>query len=751
MIKSRKHLFELYVLLFLSITIGSLKNSEASFYISDNIIGNDSIENIDINEVRQKTTAKRVISSQVISNNVSDISLRVNNVEYFYLKNNQTYNNENFLFFKAENNQVVAEVRIYPEKEGIAIPGLRIINSPDYDIIDTLLFINNNHYRSRIRFNNLAKAEYPVLLISYLNSNSQITNKEIKLAPYFIPTLQYDDSSVELFRGEEKTIEISGTNLFSVELYPEWTKHNSLDYKLIRHGNNLRLLVRANNTGDISLPLEIKTISPVINESNEVSNYIETITLKFNVKPSRLQFLNTDKNVVYFEPDRRKSEEIRLDYHPSFELRKNYRIEDKQEQGGTFIAEIFIKSITSDNKVLADIRTYDLHRMSDGYLYIKDGNKTVFMTNFNIVNRPEITKIEILREGGDWTTSLNVFPGEKFEVKVEGNGLLDASITFDGCIQKKDSIRQSDRILFYEISVPINIPRRKIMIFLNQAISQHELLVREYQRPADLDFVKINYGTRNYEITSSHFNQPVFYNQTIRDVNIIFDADKIDNNRLNGKQYLTIEVRILDENNRLLDFQTISNIVVCPGENSPRYAFYGETDCKQQTIRLNDYLIRKTYNLDAFSQIIITVKHSENHHSSGAKSQKATIFAERKYSFDIMVSFPAGLLVKEFSQSGIGNLSGISTSVLAEISFYDPKRIGTKRPYKFGAGFIALNAFNFGESANIKRDIGIVGIAVIEPIRGSAKFSVPIYLGIGYLLKENDFFAIFGPGIRLHF
>jgi hypothetical protein len=706
---------------------------------------NDSIESLESFHPIKK------IKVRSISGKIADVSVRINNQDYYYLKNNYQIEGISFLFFEAQHNQPIAEVRVFPLEEGSQINGLKLLTSSDYEILDTLLFVNNNHYRARIRFNNITESAYPVILLRYNESENLEYNKEIKLAPYFLPGLIYDDTSVELFIGEEKTIEISGSNLFNIELSPEWQSINKMEYKLIRSGNILKLTVRANNTGDAKLPLNIKTISPIIKEGI-ITNDLETVELRFNVKPSRLLYLNTDKNIVFAEPDRRKSEEIRLDYHSSFELRKNYRIEDRQEPGGILIAELYVKSITSDNKVLADIKTYDLHRVSDGYLYIKDGTRTLFMTNFNVLNHPEISKIEILREGRDWTSSLNVFPGEKIEVKVEGNGLLDANITFDGCTQKKDSIRQSDRILFFEITIPLNIPRRKIMVFLNQTISQHELLVREYQRPADLDFVKINYGTRNYEITSTHFNQPVFYDNTIRDINIVFDTDKIDNNeRLHGKQFLTIEVRILDDNNRLLDFQTISNIVICPGESSPRHAFYGESDCKEQTIRLNDHLLRKTYNLDAFSQIIITVKHSDNHYSNGGKSQKAIIFIERKISFDIMVSFPAGLLVKEFSQSGIGNLSGISTSVLAEISFYDSKRIGKKKPYKFGAGFIALNAFNFGESENIKRDIGLVGIAVIEPIRGSAKFSVPIYLGFGYLLKENDFFAIFGPGIRLHF
>jgi len=155
--------------------------------------------------------------------------------------------------------------------------------------------------------------------------------------------------------------------------------------------------------------------------------------------------------------------------------------------------------------------------------------------------------------------------------------------------------------------------------------------------------------------------------------------------------------------------------------------------------------------LDAFSRIAITVKHNENRYNSPIKERRINIFLERTRNFDIMVSFPTGLLVKEFQKSGIGNLSGISTSVLAEISFYDPQRIGQKRPYKIGAGFIALNAFNFRESPDIQRDIGIVVIGSLEPVRSNAKFAFPIYLGMGYLLDESDFFAIFGPGIRLQF
>ncbi|MFN6946799.1 MAG: hypothetical protein ACK4ND_17765, partial [Cytophagaceae bacterium] len=117
----------------------------------------------------------------------------------------------------------------------------------------------------------------------------------------------------------------------------------------------------------------------------------------------------------------------------------------------------------------------------------------------------------------------------------------------------------------------------------------------------------------------------------------------------------------------------------------------------------------------------------------------------------MQVSFPAGLFVKRFNQEGFGNLSGISTAVLAQLSFYDPERIGRLRPYKVGAGFIALNAFNFSDDPNVTRDIGVVVIGSLLPIRRDSKFSIPLYAGGGYLLKNSSWFIIFGPGIQFNF
>jgi hypothetical protein len=715
--------------------------------------GTDSL-NVKTTEVSRQAAlpSDRALPVQTQINTIADVSLRIGNIGYYYFRNEITYNNEKYLFFRADNNQPVTELRIFPELAGKPIEGLRLLSSADFEILDSLIFINNEHYRARIRFHNLWQSANPALILRSPTAESGYLNREIKLFPYFIVSLFHDGETIELFQGEEKIIEIPGNNLFNIYTDGEWNTRQDFQYRMTQSGNNLRIIIKAQATGEQTLSIPLQTIQPFIDNNEMLSFTPQPLELKFNVKPSRMHFININREVIFFETDRRRSQEITLDYHPQFQLRRTYRIEDRQDAGGVLIAEIYIKSFTTDNRVLADLTTYEYHRASDGYLYIKEGSRTLFMTNFSVINKPQITGIEILREGSDWTKSLNVHPGEKIEVKIEGIGLMDVDIRFDGCRQQQDSIRKSDRALFYEVRIPVDIPRRKIMIFMNREITQHELLVREYQRPAPLDFVFVNYGEQDIAVTHETFTKPVFYSKTIKDINIIFDPSRIDrNNRLFGKQHLSIEVRILDDQNRLLDLQTINNIIICPDESSPRHAHYGESDCSPLVISLNDHLLRKTYRLEAFSQVVITVRHNENRYNSPGHSQRMNIFVERRSSFDIQVSFPAGLLVKEFNQPGIGNLSGISTSVLAEISFYDKQRIGTKRPYKFGAGFIALNAFNFSESQNIKRDIGLVAITAIEPMRSGAKFSVPIYFGIGYLLKENDMFAIFGPGIRLHF
>ena len=71
-------------------------------------------------------------------------------------------------------------------------------------------------------------------------------------------------------------------------------------------------------------------------------------------------------------------------------------------------------------------------------------------------------------------------------------------------------------------------------------------------------------------------------------------------------------------------------------------------------------------------------------------SQQVELVLRRHVNFDISVSFPAGLLTKYAGESSYNSFGGISLATLAQLSFYAPDRINRLRPYRIGAGFVAL-------------------------------------------------------------
>jgi hypothetical protein len=112
------------------------------------------------------------------------------------------------------------------------------------------------------------------------------------------------------------------------------------------------------------------------------------------------------------------------------------------------------------------------------------------------------------------------------------------------------------------------------------------------------------------------------------------------------------------------------------------------------------------------------------------------------------VSIPGGLLVRRVGVDGFGSFSGISLAVVPQFSFYKPDRIERLRPYKIGAGILALNAFNFSDNST-NRDVGLVVLGSVFPTKTGSKLSFPLYAGFGYFLQENKFFWVLGPGIGL--
>lgn len=286
---------------------------------------------------------------------------------------------------------------------------------------------------------------------------------------------------------------------------------------------------------------------------------------------------------------------------------------------------------------------------------------------------------------------------------------------------------------------------------MNNQITAFDLLIKEYQEPRQLDFIRLNYGDESVALFDEKLDKPVLYSKLLRDVTLVLNPEKIDNgNAFYGKQYLEMEVKIVSPKGEAKETFK-KEIIVCPGENSIRFGNYDRSDCENSSISLNDLLNTKTYNLEGYSQLFITIKHHPKYYTNSGYSRSVKIILKRDVVFDLQVSFPAGMLVKRFDTDGIGALTGISIAAIAQLSFYDNLQVGKLRPYKVGAGFLAINAFNFSDNAQVNRDVAAVAMLSVYPVNRNSRFSFPLHTGFGYMLKSGSWFMLFGPGIEVRF
>ncbi|MDN4163887.1 hypothetical protein QWY31_00160 [Cytophagales bacterium LB-30] len=686
----------------------------------------------------------------------TELTIATDSARFSYAKCKIQLQNEEFFFFTVKNPQEEVEITLKPyDLENLDKVVLN--TSEDFIITDSLRTIEDSYIRGRIRFQDLTKSKFPRFVFTLYYSDGKPRNIEFKLYPFFMPVIQEIPEVVELFRGEEKVVDLNISNDYDLQYTNQFFVQDDIEYRLMPGANGPRLSLRSNNVGKKDLIIDLKSVRPFINEQGLLGNKLQSIRIPLVVKPSRISFINLDKPDYYLEPAGSSALMIQLDYSSNFELGKTYRIEDSESKGGRLIAEIFTRSyIDNNNKILASLHTYALHRQSEGYLYIKDGDITRFFTNFNIIEKPRIAKVSILRQGKDWTTNSAVFPDEQVEVKIEGEGLSKSIFRFgDGKFEaQRDTTRIAENAAYYYLKIPADVKETRIPVSMNGQNTSFEFMIREHQKPRELDFIKISYGEDAQAITLPKFNKPVLFENEIRDVNLIFEEDEIDSKKeFFGVQYIDLQITLIDKDNRMLEVREIENIKIAPAENSPRYASYDRKNASPHVFRLNDYLANKTYLLKPWSRIEIVVKHRSDKYGEDGFSQKLMIIRSERFSLDLQVSFPAGLLSKRFNQPGIGSLTGISTAAMANFTFYKKGQIAKVSPIKLGVGFLALNALSSltTDIDEDEKDIGIVTIVSFYPINSESKIKFPLFAGTGYLFKSNTMFLLIGPGVQFNF
>jgi hypothetical protein len=686
----------------------------------------------------------------VLSAMIEDVVIRVDTLSFSLKKDKIKHGGETHLPFLYQQDEQIIEVRLIPKKTVFfQFAELQIVPSSDFDLLDSIAFIDNAYLKFRLRFKSISKTDL-LSIVFKISSNEKAQHFEVKLFPYSNTSATFYPGNDELFIGEEKRFEIITNNVSNLRLTGEWKYQGSLEYRLIERNGQAFIDIISNGLGAKSLDFAFETNKPYLDSNRQVRYALDKQTFHFNVRGSRLSFLKIDKREIIKSKDAREGMEIQLDHNRFLQINKTYRIEDREEKGGPLVAELYTLRRLSNDKVLCIIRPYLYHQISDGYLFIKDGDDAQFITNVNILPEAQISGIRILREGKEWSSERIVKPGETLEIRITGEGLNQARLLFEDLDEVfEDTIAHNDKLKTYKVKIPVNIRKKQIDIYNYDKNTGYSLYVHEYERPRPLDFVMVNYGKGAQ--AANKFNQLVLYKNTIKDIVLSFDVGKIDRgDYLYGKQILEIEIRVTGARDELIEMQKIDYVEVCPNETSPRSAFYESKTCQHQELRINNYLTRKTHNLDAWSRIEILIRHKKDRYGGEGYTQRIVIVLQQLVAFDVEVSFPAGLMIKRVGVDGFPGLSGISLAMISQFSFYDRDKVRRLKPYKIGAGFLAQNAFNFNPDVK-DRDLGIVILGSVYPTRKETKLSFPLYGGFGYFLNEDKFFYLLGPGIRVNF
>ncbi len=685
------------------------------------------------------------LKAQLPSLIFKQIEIKVDTLSFNSVDHLIRFNDENHLYFEIGENSPVCEIRLTPFEPEV-MERLTLIKSGDYDILDSLINVNNEYFRFRIQFKNLTATDFLNFTFSEISEDSLDSRIHIvPLLPVTKTIVEFDTEDTELFVGEEKVYELTTNNLQNIRVDNIWTRDNAVNYRLTEDNSRLILHVSSQRLGWQTLRLRIRAKIPYITDLGEVKFELPVITQEFNVKASRLRFLRIDEEEIILDPQKREGYAIQLENNPYFQLQRTYRIESQEEPGGPLVAELFTRSYLTNGRILCWFRPFAMHRKSDGYLYIKEDDVARFITNVNIIPRPEIEEIQILREGSDWTSNLNVYPGEAIELRIEGKSLHRTNFTFENVHDfSPDTLVRNENLTNFQLKIPVNIINKKITIYNHGKTTGYALNVKEYERPRPLDFVYLRGNGFRQRLSTAGNN--IMVQNILQEVNIEFDRDVIDlEGKLFGVQHLNIEITVRGKDNELIESEEIENVAVCPGELSPRSQYY-QANCQTGEISVNNHLSKKTYDLDEWSKVIIEISHNTDKYGGDGYSERVEVIIQKFWRFDIDVSFPAGLLT--FGGSNSGNLTGISMAMIAQFSFYEKDRINRFRPYKAGLGFIALDAFNFSENDD-NRDVAMVLLGSLYPTRRDSKLTFPLFMGGGYKLKNQEFFFLVGPGIRV--
>lgn len=693
-------------------------------------------------------TTIRLNAQANLSRYFAEVQLRIDTAVFSWKEDQRPFRNESRLGLEYLDESPEVELLLTPNYWNRSAT-FRIMDGPNYTVLDSLRWVNDAYYLGRLRLDRLGRGKFPTIFLQLQRAEAMPLTLSIPLLPITNTQITWRNPPPEIFIGEEYSFNLEANWPQNVRIVRNWTEQGSYYYRLIRPEGKLRLLVQGHRLGMDTLRVPLRLRHPYRDSSGQLRYHLPNLNVPITVQRARLRFLGINQRAVVLKNGRRpEAIEVEMAYDPRLETDKTYRIEGQEAPGGFLIAELFTRERLANGRMLCWLRPYDYHRRQEGYLYIKDGDEALFLSNLDILPVTTIQEIAILREGEDWKNGTAIYPGERISIRLRGASLNRAELQFPHLeAVQQDTLERSEGELVYEARVPIDIRQPRVDILNRGEPTGKSLRIQERQRAHALDFLDVRINDTQYALDQLDKIQFVSYNTD--DIVIGLRRDLIDRDGLYGPQELSLRVEVRDRRNQLVEQKELKSFTICPS-SSPREAYYNNPRCRLENISLNSLLRKRVIDLDPWSTIYVTISHSKEKYGNQGYSRTAEFVLAQRSNFDIDISFPAGLVIKRLGEPGFGNLGGISMAMIAQLSFFQPQKVARAKPYKFGAGFLALNAFNFNENNN-NRDVGLVVLGSLYPVRTkySSRLSFPLFAGGGYFLGDSEWFFLLGPGIRV--
>lgn len=690
-----------------------------------------------------------------------DIELKIDTFTFKWSEHKIDHGEENKLGFVFEKNSEVANLKLIPKK-AFAHYEIEVLPGDGYVILEDFIFENNAYHKGKVRLQNISETDF-------LNLRFKIKKQEpsaemafsVPLFPYTEMYAKIYPGTGELFIGREYVYEVITNNPDNIQVDQVWKDLEFFSYRLFNEDSKIFIGVIGKKLGASTLNIRIPLKRPVLADGDHSTYSLPAWDYKFEIKRSPLSFLALDNTDFVWDETSRTGIEIEMEDGQGLKMENTYRLESQEQPGGYLIAEIYTRRRLSNGNILCWLRIYNFHSRSDGYLYLKDNDSPMFITNFDVSPKTVINRIELQREGQDFIESLSVFPGETVEIKIEGVSLDRASFTFEDIKGVyKDTLLKSDKIHSYKLQIPKDITKKRLIIYNNGLSTGYSLTINEFQKARPLDFVMLSYeeNGRERNITFNKISSAIMYKGSLKDILIRPMPNRIDDEAgLHGKQYLTIKITLTSPDRELVEMRTVENMVICPDQSSPRFLFYQDKDCQSGTFNINSILSRKTNELDGWSRVEVEISHRREKHNDESYKHRVEFILTRDYEFDIDVSFPAGLLQirPDRPNERLSSFSGVSLAALAQFSFFKPGQIAKYQPYRIGVGTIAMNAFDFSNDSE-DRGLALVALGSLSPTRRNPKLRLTLYFGGGYFLTNAEntrtppgWFFLIGPGIAV--